>query len=143
MYWLKHVEHFSYYRRTDQKHLWLQLVFLMFLVLIPFTNSFSSAFPDNTATQVLYSANMIGVGLASFFAWTYATRNHHLVDDDLDADLIHSLRIQALSEPLVACIAIAAAFVAPQLWEMTFLLVPLLFALRKKVWRRRSKEPQP
>ena len=79
----------------------------------PFTNNFTTVFPDNLGAQVLYSANMIGLGLASFFAWSYAAKGHRLVDSDLDPAVIRALRREALSEPTVAALAIAVAFPQP------------------------------
>lgn len=137
VYWLKHLEHFSYYRRTNQTHLWLQLLFLLFLVLIPFTNAVSTAFPDRPPVQLLYSLNMLAVGLFSFFAWTYATADHRLVDPALDADLIASVRAEALTEPAMAVASMVVLFVDPVLWELPFLLVPLAFMVRKRLRRRR------
>lgn len=133
VYWFKHLEHFSYYRKTNGAHLWLCAFYLMFLVAIPFTNDFASTLPGYTRTQVLYSVNMLGLGLFSFFSWTYATRNNQLVDPTLSPQLVQSVRREALTEPVVAGGSIAAAFVHPVLWDLSFLLIPLLFTLRKRL----------
>jgi hypothetical protein len=60
------------------------------------------------------------------------------VDPDLDPTLIGSIRAEALVEPVVAVVSIGCAFISSTLWELSFLLVPLMFALRKKL-RQRSR----
>lgn len=53
VYWIKHLEHFSTVIVVNQTFIWLQLVFLEFIMLIPFWNTYITHFPDNVAIKVL------------------------------------------------------------------------------------------
>lgn len=138
IYWLKHLEHFSYIRETNATHLGLQLGFLAAVAVIPFSNSFMNAYPNVYAVQVFYGLNLVLVGLFSFLSWKYATRNHRLVDDDLDEATIRRISHGSLTEPIVALIALAVAFFEPRLWEVMFTLAPMLYVAQKH-WRSRRK----
>ena len=132
VYWLKHLEHFSYLHRTDFRHLWLQLLYLMLLVAIPFTGQFPMLFPESVAAHVFYSANIFGMGAFSYFSWRYATNQRRLVATDLSDDVVRNVGQEALMEPSIALAAILAAFVSTVAAEALFLVVPLAFAWQKR-----------
>jgi uncharacterized membrane protein len=133
VYWMKHLEHFSYLKKTNIGHLWLQILFLAMVVIIPYSNGLTSAAPDTFAFQTFYSINMFLVGLFSLLSWIYATRNHRLVDPDLDPSTIRHLRNEAMVEPAIALVSILAARLSPALWEITLLLIPVAFFAQKKL----------
>lgn len=139
VYWLKHLEHFSFLKSTSQLHLWLQLFYIGFLVLLPFTNNFTIHFPDNRASQFLYCGNMFFIGFFSVLSWNYATKNHRLVDPRLDKNIIKTLRDEALVEPAIALLALPAAFVSAELSRGVLLLIPAIFVIQKK-WEARKRK---
>lgn len=133
VYWMKHLEHFSYLKKTNIGHLWLQILFLAMVVIIPYSNGLSSAIPDSFAFQTFYSINMFLVGLFALLSWMYATKNHRLVEPDLDPATIRHLRNEAMVEPAIALVSIGAARMGPMLWELTLLLIPVAYIAQKKI----------
>ncbi len=139
IYWMKHLEHFSHIKETSSGHVWLQAGFLMFLMIIPVGNNLYSTWPENPRAATFYCFVVLMVGLFSFLSWRYATKDHRLVDDDLDEELIKDLKRETLVEPAAALIAILAIwFVNPDLVEPIFLLLPILYAFRAKFRRKKS-----
>ena len=136
VYWMKHLEHFSYLKKTNIGHLWLQILFLAMVVIIPYSNGLSSAIPDSFAFQTFYSINMFLVGLFALLSWMYATKNHRLVEPDLDPATIRHLRNEAMVEPAIALVSIGAARMGPMLWELTLLLIPVAYIAQKKLDER-------
>ena len=140
IYWMKHLEHFSYITKTSSGHVWLQAFFLMSLMIVPVTNTVYSTFPDHPRAGTAYCVTVIMVGLFSYLSWRYATKEHRLVDPDMDQALINDLRHETLVEPIAASIAILAIwFVTPALIEPIFLALPVLYAVRKKLRSRRAR----
>ena len=133
VYWMKHLEHFSYLEKTNIGHLWLQILFLAMVVIIPYSNALSSAVPDTFAFEVFYSVNMFLVGLFSLLSWIYATRKHRLVSSSLSPATIRHLRNEAMVEPAIALVSIGAARLSPMLWELTLLLIPVAYIAQKKI----------
>ncbi|NES25213.1 MAG: DUF1211 domain-containing protein [Symploca sp. SIO3E6] len=131
-YWVAHLERFQYYKRTDQPHIWLQLLSLMFLVILPYSNDLSTLYTLNFPVQVFCSLNLFFVGIFSYFSWVYATHNHRLVEADLEQGFINSLKQKTLVEPLVSLLAIIPASINPSFWGLTFLLIPLVYIYLEK-----------
>lgn len=132
LYWMRHLEHFGYYTKTDNAHLWRQLAFLASIVLIPFSSTFASNYPDVFATEVVYSVNMVAVGAFSAAEWSYATSGRRLVPADLSDETVREVRRGAMTEPVVALVALGVAWFNPTLWEPTFILAPVLYAAQHR-----------
>jgi len=139
VYWFKHLERFSYYNSTDQNHLYLEVLFLACLVLVPIANTLTTVFPGINYVQVFYSLVMFFLGILAHFGWQYATKNHRLVDKDLENKLIVYIRHETLVEPAVAILAICMAYIYPTLWDLTLMLIPLAFILQKKFTSKKLK----
>ena len=134
VYWMKHLEHFSVIRIVNQTFIWFQLLFLMSIMLIPFWNTYIEQFPDNIAIKILLSINMVLVGLFSFLSMNYAANpKHRLLLENVTNDEVREAKRQILTEPAIAILAAGLVFIDPILWDIAFILVPLLFMARKKL----------
>lgn len=138
IYWFKDVEHFGYLRRVDQQYGWLQIFYLIGIVLVPFTNEFATTFRNSNTALIMYSANLFMIGAFSVASWSYAIKGGRLVGPDLDPTLAREIRSEAMLEPAVALISIGAVFISPDAWNLCFLLIPLVFAFQRR-WRSRKK----
>lgn len=128
-YWLSNVHQFKFYKKTDWIHTWLNLLSLMFVVLIPYTNDLSSLYPLSSDVQIFYSMNLFLVGIISSFSWLYATNHNRLVDKDLDKKMIQYISIESLIEPFLCLLSIGVALVDPNYWELTFFLIIPIYVL--------------
>ncbi len=132
-YWFDNSRQFSYYKKTDNIHLWLYIFYLMCLFIIPYSNALIIYFPENLLVQIEYSLNIFAIGLFSFLSWTYATNKYRLVEPSLETKTIIENKIQALIEPSVALITILVALFDRSLWEVTWLLVPIIYVVVEKL----------
>lgn len=131
VYWMKH---FGVTLKVNQTYMWFQLIFLGLIVLIPFWNSYISLFPENVAIKVFLSLNMVLVGLFSFLSMSYAANpKHRLIHDKVSESAILETKKQILTEPAIAIVAAALAFINPSLWDLAFIMVPIFFMARKKL----------
>ncbi len=134
VYWMKHLEHFSATRIVNQTFIWFQILFLAFIMLIPFWNTYIENFPENIALRVFLSINMVLIGVFSFLSFNYAANpKHRLLHSDVTDKTIREVKRQILTEPAIAILAAGLIYVNPILWDLAFLLVPLLFMARKKL----------
>ena len=122
-YWLSNLHQFKFYQKTDYIHTWLNLLSLMFVVLIPYTNDLSSLYPVNSDVQIFYSINLFLVGILSCLSWWYGTIDNRLVNEDLDKRAIQYISIESLIEPLLCLLSIGVSSIAPSYWEWTFFLI--------------------
>lgn len=132
VYWIAHTQQFSYYKRTNEAHLWIYTLYLMCLFLVPYSNELALVFSKNAIAKVCFAVNISLIGVLSFASWNYATYQHRLVDESLDAQTITVIKVKALIEPICAMVAIAIALFAPAWSDLAWLLFPLVyFTLRK------------
>jgi len=53
VYWMKHLEHFGVTLKVNLTFIWLQLLYLAFIMLIPFWNTYVGQAPDNMHLKYL------------------------------------------------------------------------------------------
>jgi uncharacterized membrane protein len=126
MYWIAHTQQFSYYKRTNEPHLWIYTLYLMCLFLVPYSNELALVFSSNSVAKICFAANIALIGFFSFMSWSYATTRHRLVDEKLDAQAIAVMKVKALIEPICALVAIGIALIAPAWSDLAWLLFPLV-----------------
>ena len=103
-------------------------------MLIPFWNTYIALFPDNVAIRVCLSGNMVLVGLFFYLSLNYAGSSaHRLLHSSVTETSVKQAKGQILTEPGIAILAAGLAFIHPVLWDIAFILVPLLFVARKKL----------
>jgi uncharacterized membrane protein len=140
-YWIDHAKRFSYFKKTNDIHLWLYLLYLMSIFVVPYSNAMSFEYPDNTLVKLWFSANIFLIGLFSCLSWVYATYQHCLVEPDLDTSIIRSTTIQSLIEPIVALISIPLTLLNQDLWEWSWLLVPIFYVAAEKIMEKNIRPP--
>lgn len=121
LYWIVHVRQFRVIRKYDTGLLWLNLLFLMFIILIPFSTSVLSDF-EETASVVLYAANMACAGFTATALWLYVTRRK-LVDAKLGPAWVRRGIITNLIAPGWFALSIGLAFINPNLAVYSWLLI--------------------
>jgi uncharacterized membrane protein len=140
-YWIDHAKRFSYFQKTNDIHLWLYLLYLMSIFVVPYSNAMSFEYPDNTLVKIWFSVNIFLIGLFSCLSWFYATYHHQLVDAELDPSIILSSGIQSLIEPIVALLSIPLTLMNQDLWEWSWLLVPVFYVATEKLLEKNIKLP--
>ena len=110
IYWVGHHNEFHFIRRSNRPFLWLNIVFLFFVTLIPFSAALISSHFDEPIAIAFYGGNLIAVGLMLYAMWAYATRGRRLVDQDLPAEAVHRAARRILIAPCVFAGAIVLGF---------------------------------
>jgi uncharacterized membrane protein len=116
-FWIGHHITFSYIRDYDYKLAWLNILFLLFIVLTPFASSMLGNYQFNIIALVVYSTIIAMAGFFRAGIWEYAARGHRLVDRELSQDLIRKMSIRNFITPITFAISgilvlINVAFVA-------------------------------
>jgi uncharacterized membrane protein len=135
VYWFKHLERFKYYKSTNSTHLWIEIGFLAFLMLVPLMNTWTMVLPGNPVPMTAYSLMMFLVGLFAFLSWNYATRKKELVSEDLSSKTIRFVKHESLVEPIIALVSILMAWMEPVLWDIALFSIPVFFILQKRITR--------
>ncbi len=134
IYWIEHHRMFRYIRRYDAGLIWINFLFLILIVLVPFPTDLLDRYTEETLTVVLYAVQVSLIGLVVALLWWYASRNHRLVDADLDENFIRKGVIIRVSMPLVFILSIPIAMVNPTMAIYSWVAVfPVIFGLNATI----------
>lgn len=135
MFWVGHHTQFEAVRRTDRIFLWVNILFLMFVVLIPYSTATLSRRLNDPGSVVLYGANFFAAGLSLLFTWVYATRGRRLVDDDLSPVRVRLGAQRIVFGIGIIAVGMGAAFLDTRASLVLFALVPIYFMFPGRIDR--------
>jgi uncharacterized membrane protein len=82
--WTLHHRSFHSIKRSDIALVWLNIVFLMFVALIPFSTSLLGDYGTEQLSIVIYATNVLLALVMRLIIWIYATGKYRLVDSDIN-----------------------------------------------------------
>jgi len=126
IFWLIHHLIFDAINRYDTTLIWLNILFLMFVALIPFSTSLFGEYGAERITALVYGVNMLLIFNMGWALWSYATGKHRLVESDLDPDLVKGGKIMGLIYTLIMLPAIVISFFNPVLSFFIYGLMVLI-----------------
>ncbi len=146
-YWSAHHRDFELVLHTDRRLLSYNLLFLLFIGLLPFSTASLSL---GTSTKAMfdfywavYALNLILGGLMLTLTWAYAYR-HGLVDPRMSREQNRLIVLRRMITPVAFLISIGAEYLIPRiaLGPFTLLLIPLAQAwVDRRTAQVEPKEP--
>ncbi len=127
-FWVVHHKQFHYIRRTDIRHLWINLAFVMFVGLVPFTTSLISRVADLWIADIIFHLNIFILSLLAALNWWYATWHFRLVDPNIDVARVEDGAMRSAVMPVVCLLALAVSPLIKGNSNYVYLMVP--FAMR-------------
>lgn len=131
VYWLQHQLQFDVVKRASRTLVWINILFLMFVALIPATTMLLMRYNNYTIAAVIYASNLFMVGVVLFFQWLYLTSNPELLDHSSQRIKKFKL-ILILVNPLVCLVAIVIAFINPNYSTTVYYAIPIIFYFLRK-----------
>jgi uncharacterized membrane protein len=129
-YWVAHHRAFRYVSGYDRRLLFINLLFLMWIVLIPFSSSLLGEHGDYQVVVIIYATHIALTGLTLQWVWRYAWRDERLMDASRMDERERRYNELGLSVPLVFLVSIGVSFVsvtaAELFWFLAFLVRPVL-----------------
>jgi len=125
MFWVAHHTEFRFIKKLDHKLIWLNIFYLLFVSLLPFSAELLGRYPYNQAAVIVYGIHLMLMVLIHYFMWQHASHHKDLVVEDLDP------RINKLADRLSYVgvgsyvLAIALSFWRIEAALIIYLLVPL------------------
>lgn len=133
IYWVGHHNTFHYIKRADRILLWLNILFLLFIVFIPFPTSLVGEFSNQPTSIVVYGGTLIATGCVLEALWLHATHQHRLVDGTIDPLLVRRATRRNLVGPCIYLLAIAVSFLSTWLSLVLFILVPVFYIMPGRI----------
>jgi len=110
--WFGHQTISHYVIRSDRTHIFLNLLFLMFIVLIPFSAALLGENLHHQSATRVYGINLLVAGLIQYLHWEYMSSRNRLIDPDLDRRIVRSVQKTFLIIPMLYGIGIAVSFMS-------------------------------
>ena len=111
IYWISHHFQFHYVRHADRTLLWINIFFLMAVATLPFSTAVLGRYEHYQSAIVLYSVNLLLVGLVNAIHWAYVTHERRLVAPDLSAEVVRITMARILLAPFVAILCIGISYI--------------------------------
>ncbi|MGA9049497.1 MAG: TMEM175 family protein [Dehalococcoidia bacterium] len=138
LYWTVHVRQFRIIMRYNTQLMWLNLLFLMFIVIIPFSTTVLSDYHGQLPVTI-YAANMACAGFAATGTWLYATQNHRLVVEDLSRGFVKRGIILRLVAPIIFSLSIGVAFFNTTFAQFIWVSIFVLHFILSRMYRAPEK----
>ena len=124
-YWVSHHRNFAYVDNYNGKLIFLNLLFLMFIVLMPFTSALYSKYINFLFPAQLYYMNIALTGFINLWMWYYISNpKNKICNTQIDSTRkkYHTLRMWI--EPLVF---LASTIFAYAIWSRLFFFGIFIF----------------
>jgi len=129
VFWFMHHSLFSVVRMFDTTLVWLNILFLMFVSLIPFSTALAAKNGFVTVTAVVYGANMLLIFNLGWATWAFITGKRGLADKNIDPIMIRGGNRMGFFYAAVMWAAIGLAFLIPGASFFIYSLVVLAFII--------------
>ena len=102
-YWLAQHRLFQHVRAYDRGMLLINLLFLMWIVLMPFSSALIGEYESQQLPVIIYAVHNILTSLSLTWLWRHASKEGRLVETTLDPRLVRFANFRALLIPTVSC----------------------------------------
>lgn len=133
LFWIAHHGYSHFLKRTDRFHLWINLLFLMVVVFVPFSTDLLGDYPRQRLPAIIYGVNIMALGATLYWQWTYATDGRRLVGDQLEPELVRRGKQRMLLGITANFCAVLLALVNPLISLALYVIFPLLYIMPSKV----------
>ena len=129
LFWVWHHRAFHELKRIDGALFGINLIFLSFVSLLPFSLGIIAAFSfRNPVAIACYLVNLLALGLTLNVFWMYAQRRG-LRGPAADPARVRRYRIMLAGQPIAGAIALVTLAVYPPMAVNMFAIVMVLFAV--------------
>jgi len=143
-FWIYHHVLFHYIKRADRVFVWITVFYLMSVAFIPFSTALLGRYHDQQISVEIYGINIAIAAFWTYVQWWYATKDHRLVDSDLDPTLITLIFRSSLIGPIFYFIAVALSFVSIIVSLVMFMAIPIYYLVpvrkdKSRFWFTKNK----
>jgi uncharacterized membrane protein len=127
-FWITHHRGFDHIKRADQGLLWINVVWLLFVALIPFSTSLMGDFGNTVPGALFFNVNLFFIGLFSFLIRRQVIE-HELADKTLKSEDVNYIYSITLVFPVMAFLATILSLFIPAYSSLVYMLVPVVITI--------------
>jgi uncharacterized membrane protein len=143
VYWISHHRYFGYIRSFDTRLTLLNLLFLFFIICMPFLASLLGQYVFVPIALIAYTLAIAALGFSMALIWWYASHGHRLISPDVDGATIRTINIRLFVAPVMFLVAVPFAYVSSIAVIAVWWLSPLAVLLAVRIWGRGARARAP
>ncbi|EKF86878.1 TMEM175 family protein [Methanobacterium formicicum] len=131
LFWSNHHRAFHKIDEMNTPLLWINVIWLLFIVLVPFSASLTGKYGEFPISHIIFNLNMLGIALFLGLNWYYATKKNFIDEKVSLRDITITIRTNVLFI-VISLLALSLSFVLPRWSALVYLLIfPLEYWIGK------------
>lgn len=141
IYWAAQSTQFHFISKSDRHLNWIDLFFLLFVSLIPFTTAFLSQYITFRFAIIVYWLNIIMLGLILSHHWSYANKKNFISLREYENSIVtKSIKRRVMESSLLYTLGALLSLINPYLSLLVLISIQLNYALAL-ISRSHNKAP--
>lgn len=132
VFWNIHHRMFKQIKYVNSIMLWINLVWLLFIVLVPFSATLTGEYGGFPISHVIFNLNLLGIAFFLYLNWYFADRSEFIYEKIKISQITTIKRINGLFIG-VALLALLLSYIIPHWCELAYILIIPLEMLIKKI----------
>jgi len=152
IYWIVHHRMFGFVTAYNPTLLRLNLFFLFFIVLMPFSTALYSEYAGSAlfarkikVPMTFYVLNFVCIGILNYIMWIYISKpSRKLIDHAIEPRTIRFAKARAIAVPAIFFSMIPVAYLfEPVIAVYLPMFIPVVLRFLKRYYYRNPKKNQP
>ncbi len=145
-FWKVHHNFFAHIKKIDEKLLWFNILWLLFIVLLPFSTSLVSGYFFDVASIFVYSLNILLIAIFQNAIWDYAAHREFIDREKLGTFWESNIRAFCNLDMLNAALALVVSLVHPVLafillfTKLPMIVIATIYYRNKRKGNRRNRD---
>ena len=125
MFWVAHQTEFKFIKKLDNTLIWLNIFYLLFVSLLPFSTALLGQFYFVQSPVIIYGLHLIVLVLLQYWTWRHAFSRGSLVKEDAPAGLDRLAKRLCYAAVTAYIAALVISFFSLPLTLLIYAIVPL------------------
>ena len=132
LYWITYQSVFNMISKTTDLTVWLNIIFLMFITMIPFTFKLTNVYDTNIYAYGFYCVVQIFAGSMLFGIWIHTLKeNLYPLDKNITREIKRLMYFRTIIIPVVFMISLGTLIYSLELAVgITFIIIPSSLVMR-------------
>lgn len=136
LFWSNHHRAFFRIKKMNTALLWINVIWLLFIVLVPFSASLTGKYGEFPISHIVFNLNMLGIAFFLLLNWYYAGKKN-LIHEAVESKTIDTTNKINLLFVSIAILALLLSFVFPRFSALVYILI---FPLEYLIVRSRKRQ---
>jgi uncharacterized membrane protein len=139
VFWIGHHKMYHAVRSVDSVLLWLNILFFMFVSMLPFSTSLLNAFPHTQVAPLFFGANLAGIGWLLWAQWAYTAARSNMLSTFVSRESFNAVKSRMFMIPLATTFTVLICFWSVKISLAIYLMLLPWYMLPGKFDRLRSQ----